>query len=89
MRKILSGITVAALACILAACGGSDDKAFESPTGGGTGPGSTNAALAALSVTSSSPTIASGSSWIREVPKRTAIAAVVGGGAPGTAANRK
>ncbi len=56
MRKIFSGITVATLACILAACGGSDDKAFESPTGGGAG-GTSPANVASVTASTSATTI--------------------------------
>jgi hypothetical protein len=55
MRKIFSGITVAAIACLMAACGGSDDKAFLTPGGSPGGGGS--APVASVVTTTSVATI--------------------------------
>jgi hypothetical protein len=61
MRKIFSGITVAAIACVMAACGGSDDKAFLTPGGtGGLPPGS--APVASVAASTSAATIPADSS---------------------------
>jgi hypothetical protein len=56
MRKIFSGITVAAIACLMAACGGSDDKAFLTP-GGTSGTGGSTAPVASVVTTTNVATI--------------------------------